>query len=66
MPGAPGDLYDPTRAPGGVYGPAGAQEKGYGTNAEQATRAAQQVGQALSAVAPVMTFGASTDRRAHV
>jgi len=60
MPGAPGDLYDPTRAPGGVYGPAGAQEKGYGTNAEQATRAAQQVGQALSAVAPVMTFGAST------
>ena len=66
MPGAPGDLYDPARAPGGVYGPAGAQEQGYGTNAEQAGRALQDVGSAAAAVAPVMTFGASTPLQALV
>ena len=64
-PGAPPPLgtlpaaVDQSRQPGGVYGPAGAREQGYGTNKEQALRAGEQIGSALSAVAPVMTFGAS-------
>ena len=50
---------DPRRVPGGVLGPVGYAEQGYGTNKEQAIRAAQSVGSAISDVAPVVSFGAS-------
>ena len=71
-PGAPppkGTLpapVDQSRQPGGVFGPAGAQEQGFGTNKEQAVRAAKDVGSAAADVAPVMTFGASLPVQAGV
>ena len=58
----PSSIQNPDYLPGGVFAPAGSAEKATGagmTNAEQAKMALKNTGDAVSAVAPVMTFGAS-------